>query len=203
VSAYLELVHRFNKTGELLRYPGSPWIAAELLRAQDRLMLCELHGSDFALLEQTFKSDRRIHCFAEDGYRFSKGLVPPAERRGVILVDPAYELEGEYDSATATLNALHHRFATGMYALWYPVLDERRTRRIRQAVEKSPMRDVLNLELIVADRKRFTGMYGCGMIIVNPPWTLRKDMEPALRWLVAKLGRDDAAISSVVQWVEE
>jgi 23S rRNA (adenine2030-N6)-methyltransferase len=203
VSAYLELMHRYDKGEEPRHYPGSPWIAAELLRPQDRLMLCELHGSDFLLLQQAFRKDRRVHCYAEDGYRFGKSLLPPAERRGLVLMDPSYELANEYDTAMTSLISLQRRFTAGTYALWYPVLDERRTGYFRQALERSSMRDVLNLELKVASRRSLPGMYGCGIVVVNPPWTLSEDMQRTLPWLAEMLGRDDAASASVEQWVEE
>jgi len=173
------------------------------LRAQDRLMLCELHGSDYPLLQQTFKRDRRVHCFAEDGYRFSKGLLPPAERRGLILIDPSYELDGEYETVMATLVALHRRFSTGIYAVWYPILDDRRTALLRQCVDKAAIRDVLNLELTIADREIHPGMYGCGMIVVNPPWTLREEMKLALPWLASALGQCNSSGFRIEQWVAE
>jgi 23S rRNA (adenine2030-N6)-methyltransferase len=87
INAYLDLIRRFNSNAELCRYPGSPWLAAELLRPPDRLMLCELHGSDFPLLQQAFRKDRRVHCFNEDGDRVSRGFLPPGERRGFVLRD--------------------------------------------------------------------------------------------------------------------
>jgi 23S rRNA (adenine2030-N6)-methyltransferase len=203
VNAYLDVVRRFNSSAEMCRYPGSPWLAAELLRPQDRLMLCELHGSDFPLLQQAFRKDRRVHCFNEDGYRFSRGFLPPGERRGLVLIDPSYELPKEYDTAIEALSGLQRRFPTGTYALWYPVLDQRRAIQLRMRIEKTSMRDVLNLELIVADRKTCPGMYGCGMVVVNPPWTLRKDMEQSLAWLSNALGDAGASESRVEQWVNE
>ena len=203
VARYLEVLDRIGGGAEQAPYPGSPLIAATLLRPQDRLMLCELHSSDFPVLQQAFRKDRRVHCFNEDGYRFSKGLLPPAERRGLVLMDPSYEIAKEYDTAADTLVALHRRFATGTFALWYPILDSRRSVALRLAVQKSSMRDVLNLELHVADRKNAPGMYGCGMMVVNPPWTLREEMEQALPWLARVLGRDSAANSGIDQWVEE
>lgn len=203
VAAYLDLLRRFNGDGEIRRYPGSPWITAEMLRPNDRLMLCELHGSDFPELQKLFRQDRRVHCYAEDGYRFGIGLVPPAERRGLIFMDPSYELADEYDTAMATLRRMHRRFATGTYALWYPILDERRTSALRKAVQESAMRDVLNLELRVAEGKSPRGMYGCGMILVNPPWTLRDAMELALPYLAKKMGRSGDFSYRIELWSAE
>jgi 23S rRNA (adenine2030-N6)-methyltransferase len=203
ITNYLELLHRLNPTGELGRYPGSPWFAAQLLRPQDRVVLCELHNNDFALLEKTFANDGRVYCHAADGYVFSKGIVPPIERRGLIFMDPSYELRDEYDTAFATIARLHRQFSTGTYALWYPILDESRGTSLRLQFESSQIRDVLHLALRVADQKSFPGMYGSGMIVVNPPWTLRAAMETALPWLVTQLGINDRAGFQVEQWVAE
>lgn len=203
VARYLEIVRGFNESARTTRYPGSPWFAAQLMRKSDRLMLCELHGNDFPQLRQLFKSDRRVHCYAEDGYRFSTGLVPPTERRGLILIDPSYELKTEYATAIATLGKLHRRFATGVYALWYPLLAERNSAMLKRSVDRLGIRDVLNLQLFVADRNRQAGMYGCGMIIVNSPWTLRNDMDLALPYLADRLGRDGKGEFRIEVWASE
>ena len=203
IADYLQLVRRFNPAGNVDNYPGSPWFASQLLRRQDRLVLCELHNSDFPLLAQLFANDRRVHCHAADGYRFSLGLVPPIERRGLVLIDPAYELSDEYATAFTTLAKLHRQFATGTYMLWYPILDEHRGATLRQQFMNSNMRDVLHLALRIADRKSLPGMYGSGVIIVNPPWTLRGEMESALPWLARNLGLNHRASYEIEQWVDE
>jgi 23S rRNA (adenine2030-N6)-methyltransferase len=203
VSDYLELVYRHNAGKEFTRCPGSPWLAAQVLRPQDRLELCELHSSDLPLLQKLFAQDRRVHCHAEDGYRYCLGLVPPIERRGLIFIDPSYELRDEYETALTTLGKLYRQFATGTYALWYPILDEQRTESLRRHFESSPIRDVLHLSLRIADRKSFPGMYGSAMILVNPPWILQSTMEIALSWLVAKLAVNDSAAFRIEQWVGE
>lgn len=203
ITDYLNIVRRYNSSGDLTNYPGSPWIAAQLLRQQDRLMLCEMHNSDFPLLEEMFARDRRVHCYAEDGYRFSAGLVPPIERRGLLLMDPSYELSNEYETAITTLGKLHRRFSTGVYALWYPILDEHRAASLRGQIEDLHIRNVLHLSLVVADRQSLPGLYGCGVIVINPPWTLSKSMEVALPWLVTKLGVNDKAGFQIEQWVAE
>ncbi|MDA0681078.1 MAG: 23S rRNA (adenine(2030)-N(6))-methyltransferase RlmJ [Proteobacteria bacterium] len=203
ISDYLDLVRRYNPSGNLVRYPGSPWLASKLLRPKDRLVLCELHTSDFPALDEMFTHDRRVHCHAEDGYRFSKGLVPPLERRGLVLMDPSYELRDEYETAISTVGALHRQFSNGTYALWYPILDERRTTSLRRRIDEMKIRDVLHLELRVTDRKSLPGMYGCGMIVVNPPWTLRGAMESALPCLVSELGMNRMAAFQIEQWMAE
>lgn len=203
VADYLNLIERYNDSSALLRYPGSPWIAASILRAQDRLALCELHSSDYPLLRAAFEHDRRVRCHAEDSYRFSASLVPPLERRGLVFMDPAFEVQGEYETAVATIGRLHRKFATGTYALWYPILDEQRAEGIRRQIESLPIRDVLNLELRVADAGTHPGMYGCAIMIINPPYTLRDDMQVSLAYLAEKLGLEGRGASRLVQWVPE
>jgi 23S rRNA (adenine2030-N6)-methyltransferase len=150
-----------------------------------------------------FRRDRRAHCYAEDGYRFSVGLLPPAERRGLILMDPSYELRGEYDTAMTTLGKLYRRFRTGTYALWYPILDGQRTAKLRQAIREMAIRDVLGLEISVAERELQSGMVGCGMLVINPPWTLHEDMELALPYLASILARDGNGSWRVAQWADQ
>jgi 23S rRNA (adenine2030-N6)-methyltransferase len=98
---------------------------------------------------------------------------------------------------------MHRKFSTGTYALWYPIIDERRTESFRNQIEKLRIRDVLHLALRVTDRNSLPGMYGSGIIVINPPWTLRSAMETALPLLVAKLGIDSKAVFEVEQWIEE
>ena len=203
VAVYLDLVHRFNPGDAPVRYPGSPWFAAEVLREQDRLMLCELHGSDFPLLQKLFQKDRRVRCYPDNGYQFSIGLVPPIERRGLILMDPSFELKDEYATALATIRSLHRRFATGTYALWYPILDERRTAMLKREIDQTRIRDVMNIDLTIADRHSLPGMYGCGMLVINPPWTLREDMELALPYLISKLALNGKGAFHIERWADE
>jgi len=203
VRRYLDVVRRYNQGGEITVYPGSPAIAASLLRPQDRLMLCELHGSDYDLLQELFRNDHRVHCFREDGYRFSTGLLPPRERRGLVFMDPSYELRDEYDTAATAIGKLWRRFSTGVFALWYPILDERRTALLRRHVTALGISDVLHLVLRVADQRSNPGMYGCGVIVINPPWTLRREMDSALPWLASRLAAGDGAAGLVEQWVDE
>jgi 23S rRNA (adenine2030-N6)-methyltransferase len=118
-------------------------------------------------------------------------------------MDPAYELRDEFDTAVAAVGMLQRRFTTGTYALWYPIQKEGQTVALRRQIEKLPIRDVLHLALIVADRKSLPGMHGCAVIVINPPWTLRGTMEVALPFLASKLGRDDGATFHIEQWVEE
>lgn len=203
VSDYVQLLRQHNAGESLHQYPGSPWIAAQVLRAQDRLIFCELHGSDFPLLQQLFADDRRVYCHAQDAYRFVPGLMPPPERRGLVFMDPSYELPQEYDTAVACLRNAHRKFSSGTFALWYPILDEVRSKNLRQEFEQSGIRDVLHFSLCIADSRSLPGMYGSGMIVVNPPWTLRNSLQATLPWLTAQLGVNNKAAFEIEQWTAE
>jgi 23S rRNA (adenine2030-N6)-methyltransferase len=185
---YVALARRFNGSKKLIRYPGSPWFAQQLLRADDRMMLHELHPADFEQLQKTFSQDRRCHVRCEDGFQACLALLPPAERRGLVLIDPSYELKEDYQRVVDTLIGAHQRFATGTYALWYPVVERRRIKRLEKALIASGIRRILLLELgIVADQPGY-GMTASGMIVINPPWSLAAEMAPALDYLARILG---------------
>jgi 23S rRNA (adenine2030-N6)-methyltransferase len=203
VASYLALVHGFNRSGKLVRYPGSPAIAAELLRRTDRLVLCEMHKAELAQLEKLFRTDRRVYCHGENSYRFGLGLVPPIERRGLVLMDPSFELADEYDTAVQAIVDMHTRFRTGTYALWYPLLNKHRSNSLREQLVASGIRDVLHLALNIAAPRPNSGMYGSAMIVINPPWTLARDMQEALPWLAGKLGMPGENGWDVAQWVDE
>lgn len=200
---YLELVHSFNADGELRSYPGSPRIAAWLLRRQDRLELCELHKSDYALLEATFRGDDRVRCYPDDGFRVGAARLPPRERRGLVFIDPSYEMKDDYMQVVDALLKMHRRFATGVYALWYPLVDRRLTESLKSRVAGTGLRDVLNLELVRDIDPGKPGMRGCGMFIVNPPWTLKADMEPVLNELARRFVGASGASATVEQFLPE
>lgn len=203
LQTYLDLVRAGNPNGKLRRYPGSPLLAQRLLRPHDRLELFELHTSDFALLEYEFRGARRVRCHQADGLRTAIPMVPPIEKRALVFIDPSYEIKDEYQRVLDTVQRMHRRFATGVYALWYPVIDRRMVDAIRQSFEESRLRHVLNLELLIETDDRRPGMRGCGMIIVNPPWTLAADVQPVLSLLAERLGRNGPGACSLSQWVDD
>jgi 23S rRNA (adenine2030-N6)-methyltransferase len=203
VADYLELVRKLNPDGELKNYPGSPWFAAQLLKPRDRLVFCEMHGSDLPLLKAQFAGDRRVRCFREDGYQFTAGLLPPPERCGLVFMDPSFELRGEYDTAVTAVTSLYRRFASGSYALWYPSLDGHQAVALKRRFLESGLRDVLHLAFDIAEPGSRAGMLGCGVVLVNPPWTLADAMRVALPYLVDKLASERGAACRVETWADE
>jgi len=190
IASYRDLVARFNPQPTLKYYPGSPWFAQQLLRPQDRLELCELHSTEFPLLQQQFAPDRRIHCHFEDGFKKSIALVPPREKRGLVLVDPSYEVKDDYRRVVKQLQELHKRFATGVYALWYPITDRHRIETLETSLEKTGIPRIDLYEISINDNHRQHGMTGAGMIVINPPWRLREEIDEALAFLTPLFGRD-------------
>jgi len=197
---YVGLVRACNPgathAAETLRvYPGSPWLALQTLRPQDRLRLFELHSSDSVLLRDNFKDQgRRVSITAANGFDALKALLPPPPRRALVLIDPPYETRDDYAHVVAALKEGLARFATGVYAVWYPRLARTEARQLPARLQSLPVRSWLNVTLDV--RKPSAdgfGMYGSGMFVINPPWTLRQTLADVMPYLVRVLGEDDGA----------
>ncbi len=200
---YRQLVERFNDGKALRNYPGSPWFARQLLRNTDRLELCELHPKDHPRLTQLFAGERRVKCHFEDGFKRSLALVPPVERRGLVLIDPSYELKEDYAKVVSHIKELHKRFATGTYALWYPLVDQQRVRTLEKAFIKSGIRNIELYEVSVTADHSQPGMTGSGMIVVNPPWTLKQDLREALEWFGPQISDNAQALYRITELVPE
>lgn len=185
----------------LTAYPGSPWFAQHLLRAEDRLVLCELHPADRKQLERTFSGSANVRCYAEDGWQKSNALTPPPERRGLVLIDPSYEIKEDYLKVVEQVKLLHRKFATGVYAVWYPIADAARTDGMMRKMRSSGVKRILRIELGLTRDHQQPGMTGTGMLVVNPPWNLAEIMRPALAWLAGRLG--DSAYAEVDELVGE
>ncbi len=192
VADYVSFVKTFNNTGELNRYPGSPLIIKQFLRKNDRLFLYELHSTEIQLLNATVSRDRRIKVLHADGLKNAVGLLPPKEHRGLILIDPSYEIKSDYNLVIETLIQMYKRFATGTYALWYPVVERNRNRQLEKAIKASGIKNVQLFELGIKTDTHEHGMTASGMIVVNPPWTLVSEMQQILPWLVEVLGIQEA-----------
>ena len=134
---YLHLVQQLNPTQQLEQYPGSPWLAAHLLRKHDQLRLFELHPTDFKALDDALGNDKRVHLSKQDGLTGLLGLLPPITRRAVTLIDPSYELKTDYADVITTLAKAHQRFATGTYLLWYPVIARQRVSQMIHDLHKT------------------------------------------------------------------
>jgi 23S rRNA (adenine2030-N6)-methyltransferase len=175
----------------------------ELIRAQDRAVCFELHPADFALLREGFEGDSRFSLRREDGLAGLKGLVPPQSRRGCIFIDPSYEVKDDYETLPQVLKEALRRFAGGVYIIWYPLLGNRGAGCAEELLglygagsgPKVRCRVEMRTE---AARER--GMYGYGLVIFNPPWTLRSALEESMPGLTALLGNERAEWD--VEWRE-
>jgi len=183
LNSYLDAIRQLNQ-GETLRYyPGSPRVARAHLREQDRMVLTELHPSDYPLLEQEFHRDRQVSIYKEDGFARLKASLPPQERRGLVLIDPPYELAKEYRDVVQAIAQSYKRWATGIYAIWYPVVNRCDIDDMVEGLQGLGIRKILQIELGVSPDTNERGMTASGMIVVNPPWTLESQMQTILPFL--------------------
>ena len=188
VDRYVKLIRKLNYGGKELRYyAGSPLLAANLLRPQDRALMMELHPSEFPLLRNNFKEFENVTVKIGDGFQQVKATLPPKERRGLVLIDPPYELKEDYDLVVKAIEEGYKRFATGVYAIWYPVVLRQQTKRIVKGLEATGIRKILQIELAVRPDSDQRGMTASGMIVVNPPWTLEQQMKSILPYLTTAL----------------
>ncbi len=202
MTSYIEMIKSFNPTNELSQYPGSPLVAKSMIGHTQRMELTELHPTDLALLQQEFAGDRKVRIQKTDGYKGLNGAMPPAQRRALVLIDPPYELKTEHDDAINGIVAAHKKFATGIYALWYPVVSRAQVERFSEKFKRQGIRKILRVELNVKQDTSEYGMTGTGMIIVNPPWKLEQQLKDSLPWLVKHLAQDEHA-NYTIEWLVE
>ncbi len=197
---YINIVKKLNENGRLRYYPGSPLLAKRLLREYDQLSLTELHTSDFPLLRSEFLRDERTTVSRSDGFQQLKSKLPPAARRGFVLMDPSYELKTDYQDVVKAVCEGYKRFATGTYAIWYPVVLRQHVKRMIIDLQKTGIRKILQIELSVLPDSDQRGMTGSGMIVINPPWKLERQMKGILPWLHKALVPTGTGHTSV-SWV--
>lgn len=201
ISRYVDLIKHLNFGAKTLRYyAGSPLIAAQLLRPQDRALLTELHPRDFPLLRNNFKEFKNVSVKCDNGFQQLKATLPPKERRGLVLIDPPYELKEDYDLVVKAAEEGYKRFATGTYAIWYPVVLRQQTKRIFKGLQASGIRKILKIELAVRPDSDQRGMTASGMAVINPPWTLENQMKTMLPYLVKTLVPEGTG-SWTVEWI--
>lgn len=198
---HVEAIHAFNPDGTLRNYPGSPLLAAQSLRANDRLVLCEMQQDEAAALRTLFRDDRRVHVHARDGYAALNALLPPPEKRGLVLIDPPFEAqEGEFAAIETALTRAHARWPNGVYAVWYPIKSHRTIVPFHRHMASGPFDKVLVAELLVHPDDSPLRLNGCGMLIANPPWRLDATLAallPALRDTLAQ----SAGASESMHWL--
>lgn len=195
LASYIEAVAQFNPHGGLNFYPGSPALAMTQLREQDRMRLFELHPADFTSLDKTFERDRdRVLVRRADGFGGLRSLLPPPSRRAVVLIDPSYEVKDDYRKVVDVLREATRKFPGGTYMLWYPLLSRPEAQRLPARLATLDAGSWLDLRLVVQTPSRDGfGMFGSGLYLINPPWTLPETLESTMPELVKALGLDEQA----------
>lgn len=199
IQSYLDAIRQLNNGDTLRYYPGSPRVARAHLRTHDRMVLTELHPSDYPLLEQEFHRDRQVSIYKEDGFSRLKASLPPKERRGLVLIDPPYELAHEYRDVVQAIYHSYKRWATGIYAIWYPVVNRCDIEDMIEGLQGLGIRKILQIELGVAPDTNEHGMTASGMIVINPPWKLESQMNEILPFLKAAIA--PATGHYKVEWI--
>ncbi|HYC66153.1 MAG TPA: 23S rRNA (adenine(2030)-N(6))-methyltransferase RlmJ [Reyranellaceae bacterium] len=193
VARYLAAVgayeRKFSARGH---YPGSPRLIRAALRPGDRFVACELHPAESLALKREFAGDKAVEVRVADGYQAMKALLPPTERRGLVLIDPPFEVTDEFERLARALRQGLRRFATSCYAVWYPLKDEAAAEAFVAGFAKEKF---LRLELSVAPSAPGK-LAACGMLVLNPPWKFEEAMRAALPWIAGALeGRASVAAS--------
>ena len=194
LKSYIGIIKEINTKNLLAIYPGSPYLAKQFLRDGDKLRLFELHPSDFKLLRENF-SDQEHQTSIQllDGFAGLKSCLPPLTKRGLVLIDPPYEQKEDYQLVVNSIKDSLNRFATGTYMIWYPLIQRPEPLAM---VEKLKLlnKDWLNVTLSVeSPNDDGFGMFGSGMFVINPPWTLPKILKETMPYLTATLAQDEGA----------
>lgn len=183
LARYIDVVKQLNPDGELAFYPGSPKIAALMLRPTDSIQASELHPTDYPILASQFARRRHSRIENMDAWAGFKAMLPPLHKRGLVLIDPPYELKTEYQDVVNGLQLAYSRFPQATYAIWYPVIERAALEAFISALVATGIKDMLRIEYCPLPDSSGFGMTGSGMLVVNPPYTLAKDMQQALEEL--------------------
>jgi len=203
LSPWLETIRSLNPDGNLVAYPGSPALSRSLLRKIDRLTLTELHPADFETLSTLFAGDHQVKTIHLDGWMAMGSFLPPKEKRGLVLIDPAFEVTDEFDRMTKAVITGHRKWASGTFALWYPLKDRKAVSRMHEAFGDAGIKDVLAMELNVGQSGPDTPMRGSGMTILKPPFVLESELKTLLPWLCDTLKQGKGASWQVERIIAE
>ena len=190
---YFAVVSGLNAGGELRFYPGSPLIAAARLRPQDRLIACELEPGAAASLKAALRGDRAAKVLAMDGWTAIRANVPPKERRGLVLIDPPFEDAGDFDTLSAALAEAHRKWPTGIYMLWYPIKERDAPDALARRLRRLAVPKVLRCEITLGPPRADAGLLGSGLVIVNPPYALERELKTLLPVFVRVLSPNTAS----------
>jgi 23S rRNA (adenine2030-N6)-methyltransferase len=185
VRRYLDLVKQANEDAAGNLYPGSPWIARQCLRGQDKMVLTELHSKDHEALATLFKRDKAVKVAGQDGLERLVSELPAPERRAFVLIDPSYEVKAEYEEVATTVRRAMKRMATAVIAVWFPVVQRDRVRKLERQL--TGLAEMQVFELGLAPDSREHGMTASGLMVLNPPWGLDTILEEVMPSVMAAL----------------
>ena len=200
MAPYLDAVRAENRDGKLRYYPGSPRIVRGLLRASDRMVLTELNTKDCNALATLYLRDRQVKVQMQDGYQALKAFLPPSERRGLVFIDSSFDRAQEFKRLTEGFVEAYKKFATGVYALWYPLMEPAAMNAFERRVIATGVRKILQLEISVHPENWTLSLRGCGLLIVNPPFGFEASARKLLAWLAPVLSRGRAPAAQV-RWL--
>jgi 23S rRNA (adenine2030-N6)-methyltransferase len=188
LAPYLEAVARLNPGGAVATYPGSPELVRAFLRAQDRLIACEREPQAAAALARHLGGDRRSKAIAIDGWTALNAYVPPKERRGLVLIDPPFEALDDFQRMGVAFEAAHRKWANGIYLLWYPIKGRSQPDALARRLSRAGIAKLLRAELALAAPRAEGALTACGLLVVNPPWTLEAELKVLLPELAKVMG---------------
>jgi 23S rRNA (adenine2030-N6)-methyltransferase len=186
---YLQVLRTLNPDGQLRYYPGSPELARQLTRAQDHLHCNEKHPEDGRLLKDNMHFDRRVAVHLGEGWHVPRALLPPLEKRAVLLIDPPFEQADELQRCVQALAEAIGRMRQAIVVIWYPIKDSAQLKRFYQQLAKSPAPKLLRAELLVQPADSGERLNGSGLVIANPPWGLEEELRELLPWLATQLAQ--------------
>ena len=184
-------------------YPGSPLLVRALLREGDRLACCELHPEDAAALRRLFAGDGQVSVHHRNGYEAVRALLPPPERRGLVLLDPPFERDDEWDRLLGTLREGARQFAGGVQVAWYPIKGRAAPRAFHDGIRDAGLRDAVAAELWLREPVMASRLNGCGLLVRNPPYGFEAEAPGILAALLERLGQGEAGGSRVVRITDE
>jgi 23S rRNA (adenine2030-N6)-methyltransferase len=216
LSGYFDVIDRLNEqqgsSKGMVFYPGSPAIAHHYVtqpdRQKDKAWLFELHSSDFRILSESMAKGskamaRKIRIKQEDGLKGLLSLLPPVSRRALVIIDPSYEIKTDYRDVVEAVIKAHKKFTSGTYAIWYPVVERKRVDFMWRKLKAAGIKCIDQYELGLAEDSHQMGMTSAGMILINPPWTLKKTLEKVLPKLIKQLDRGDGNAFCLCQTLVE
>ncbi|WP_130804256.1 23S rRNA (adenine(2030)-N(6))-methyltransferase RlmJ [Acinetobacter ihumii] len=201
VQQYLKLVEAIRNEEGKGTYPGSPWFALQAMRDIDKATVFEMQRDVFQQLRQNIR-DKRMGLHERDAYEGLLGVIPPKEKRGLVMIDPPYELERkDFPQLVELLQNAYKKWPTGVFAVWYPIKDRAMIERFEKKMFKTGIRRQLICEICVWPDDTPVGLNGCGLLVINPPWQFSEDADQALQWLFPHLRMQENGGHAAVRWL--